>query len=153
MRVEIVPMRALDIEEVANIEQACFPDAWISDFFAEELKSKHTRYFLAKAGLATVGYIGILYVLDEAQINKIAVAPAARRQGIAKALLQKAERFCREKKMISLSLEVRVSNEAAIRLYEQTGFSRIAVRKNYYVYPREDALIMTKYYQWEKEQA
>lgn len=153
MRVEIVPMRAFDIEDVVKIEEACFPDAWISDFFAGELESAHTVYYLAKVGYVTVGYIGLLFVLDQAQINKIAVAEHARRQGVAKALLQRAEQFCREKGMISLSLEVRVSNEAAISLYEQWGFDRVGMRKNYYVYPREDALIMTKYYQWEKKQA
>ena len=81
-------------------------------------------------------------VLDEGNLDNIAVAPAYRRQGVADALLSVVTGFGREH-LSRLMLEVRASNAPAIALYEKYGFAAVGRRKNYYDAPREDAVLMT----------
>ena len=90
-----------------------------------------------------LGYAGLHAVLDEGYIDNIAVAPDARRHGVASSLL---DVFCRfgEVNLSFLTLEVRKSNAAAIALYEKHGFQRAGLRPGYYQHPREDAVIMTR---------
>ena len=86
--------------------------------------------------------MGIYCTLDEGEITNVAVAPAARRRGIARALLTELKQQLACRNVARIVLEVRVSNEPAIRLYEQMGFSVLGVRKNFYEKPTEDAYIM-----------
>ena len=94
----------------------------------------------AEGGFA--GYMGLQYVLDEGYVTNVCTAPEYRRQGVASALIDAMTERARALGLAFLSLEVRVSNEAAIRLYEGKGFVRVGIRPGYYERPAEDALIM-----------
>ncbi len=90
-----------------------------------------------------VGYLGLWYMVDEAHIVAIATHPAYRRRGIGERLLARALELARERDIKTVTLEVRVSNEPAQRLYEKYGFRRVGLRPRYYTDNGEDALIMT----------
>ena len=86
--------------------------------------------------------MGLWKIIDEAQIANLAIHPQYRRKGAARALLLNGLEECYKDKIKYLTLEVRVSNEAAIKLYESFGFKSLGVRKKYYQNNNEDALIM-----------
>ncbi len=90
-----------------------------------------------------MGYLGLWYMVDEAHIVAIATHPAYRRRGIGERLLARALELARERDAKTVTLEVRVSNEPAQRLYEKYGFRRVGLRPRYYTDNGEDALIMT----------
>lgn len=92
-----------------------------------------------------VGYAGLWVVVDEGHITTVAVAPEHRRQGIARRLIEELLKRGKERGVACATLEVRASNEAAIRLYEGFGFVRSAKRKGYYPDNKEDAVIMWKH--------
>lgn len=96
----------------------------------------------AKAS-AIFGYVIFYYVLDEGEIARIATAPEYRRQGLAARLLEKMRAFSHEQNITRWLLDVRISNEPAIRFYEAAGFARDGVRKNFYANPAEDAILMS----------
>ena len=99
-----------------------------------------------------LGYAGLLVAADEGYITNVAVDPSRRRQGVAAQLLQVFDDFARGNRLAFLTLEVRPSNAAAIALYEGFGFREVGRRRNYYDLPKEDALILTKYYTEEAAQ-
>ena len=112
---------------------------------AEELDNALSAFLVAlDEEENVVGYAGLQVILDEGYIANIAVRPDRRRQGIAGKLLQVFLDFARGNHLAFLSLEVRASNYDAIALYGSRGFRSVGRRKNYYEHPREDALIMTK---------
>ena len=94
-----------------------------------------------------IGYAGLLVAADEGYITNVAVDPSRRRQGVAAQLLQVFDNFARGNQLAFLTLEVRPSNTAAIALYQGFGFEEVGRRKNYYDLPKEDALILTKYFE------
>ena len=108
------------------------------DAFILSLKNKAGTNPLWKI----VGYLGLWKIIDEAHITNLAVHPDFRRKGVAKLLLFDALEQCYKEKIKYLTLEVRVSNEGAINLYENFGFKSLGVRKKYYQNNNEDALIM-----------
>ena len=132
------------IAEIAEIERQCFATPWTDDQIRNSDDS--TVFFLAKAEGKTVGYGGMYTVLDEGYVTNIGVLPAWRRKGIGAKIVKQLIDFSVEKHLAFLSLEVRVSNTAAITLYEKFGFERVGLRKNFYNAPKEDALIMTRYF-------
>ena len=132
------------IAEIAEIERQCFATPWTDDQIRNSDDS--TVFFLAKAEGKTVGYGGMDTVLDEGYVTIIGVLPAWRRKGIGAKIVKQLIDFSIEKHLAFLSLEVRVSNTAAITLYEKFGFERVGLRKNFYHAPKEDALIMTRYF-------
>lgn len=142
--IEKVTDLASQAEGIAEIERHCFPTPWTT----EQIKSSSdsTVFFIAKVDGKTVGYGGMYTVLDEGYVTNIGVLPQYRKQGIGKKIVNKLIDFSIEKGLTFLSLEVRVSNVAAINLYSSFGFEEIGKRKNFYSNPREDALIMTKYF-------
>ena len=144
MEFEIFPMTAEDIAQVAALEQACFSDPWPQSVLAHELENELSLWLVAKQDGEVLGYVGSQSVLDEADMMNLAVRETARRQGIAKALVSVLCRKLSEKGVQSLTLEVRDSNEPAIRLYEALGFIQAGKRPNYYFHPREDARILRK---------
>lgn len=97
----------------------------------------------ATGGERILGYLGLWYMVDEAHIVAIATHPAYRRRGIGERLLARALELAREREAKTVTLEVRVSNEPAQRLYEKYGFRRVGLRPRYYTDNGEDALIMT----------
>ena len=147
MNVKIVPMDASHLDGAAAVEQACFSRPWSREMLAEELYNDCAAYLAAEdAEGCVVGYAGLQVVLDEGYITNVAVLPEHRRQGVASKLLQVFCDFAAGRDLAFLTLEVRRSNDAAIALYEVFGFREAGCRKNYYEAPREDALIMTKYF-------
>ena len=129
------------IDAVAALEKTCFPaDPWPEEIIGRWLD----RYTVALGGDGTVlGFLVLSSVLDEGSVDNVAVAPEARRHGVADALVDDAVRRAREAELSFLTLEVRASNTPAIRLYEKHGFREVGRRKNYYEKPREDAILMT----------
>lgn len=114
---------------------------------AEELYNDCAAYLVAVDEQDRVlGYAGIQVILDEGYITNVAVLPEYRREKVASALLRVFFDFAKAHDLWFISLEVRPSNGAAIALYDQFGFKEAGRRKNYYEDPKEDALIMTKYF-------
>ena len=144
MYYEIVPMDRSHISQIAALERACFSDPWSEGLLEDALFDPQTNFIVAEDGEEgyVLGYAGLHTILDEGYIDNIAVAPDARRHGVASALL---DVFCRfgAAHLAFLSLEVRASNAPAIALYEKHGFAAVGRRKNYYDAPREDAVLMT----------
>lgn len=101
------------------------------------------RFLVAEDAGAAVGYIMLSRVLDEGSVDSIAVAPEYRRRGAADALMREAIRRGRETGLALITLEVRAGNAPAIALYGKHGFLEAGRRKNYYIRPREDAILMT----------
>lgn len=145
-KISILKMTKDDVHAVALLEKECFSSPWSETSLLESLENEASVFLCAKTDGKIVGYIGTSVVLDEAYVSDIAVAKNERRKGIGEKLLEECEKICREKGCSFLSLEVRKSNEAAKALYEKRGFCVLGERKNFYSDPRENALIMTKYF-------
>ena len=140
----IVPMDRSHLSQIAQLEQACFSQPWSEAALEEELYNPQASFIVAEDGEGGVlGYAGLQVILDEGYIANIAVEDAARRHGVASALLDVYCRFGQEH-LAFLTLEVRASNAAAIGLYLKHGFEEVGRRKNFYSHPREDAIIMTR---------
>lgn len=139
-------MQPEDAKDVFSIEENSFSRPWSYDDLAKVTEDEKAFYEVAvdRTSGQVVGYIGAYLILDEADINQVAVSPLYRRRGIAQALLQDFMQKLRKKNIDAITLEVRASNEAAIALYEKCGFKNEGVRKNFYEAPVEDAYIMWK---------
>lgn len=136
-----------DIPQIEALEEKCFSLPWSAEQLCSQLKDTQHEFIAAVDPEGRVlGYVGMMYVLDEGYISNVAVDPAHRRRGIADALIDRLCALCTEHGLAFVSLEVRAGNAPAIALYEKRGFERVGLRKNYYERPREDALIMTKYF-------
>lgn len=144
MNYQIIPMTADHLFHVAALERVCFPaDPWSPETFMAALDNPNTAILLAREdGGAILGYAVLSVVLDEGNLDNIAVDPEHRRHGVADALLSTLIGFGREH-LSALMLEVRSSNLSAIALYEKHGFVPVGRRKDYYNAPKEDAVLMT----------
>ena len=142
----LVPMQLEDLEAVVDIEQQSFTAPWSRATFLSELENtREARLLVARVGAdpgTVVGYIAYRRVIDEMHVVLIAVHPAWRRRGIARALLCEAMEQARHRACGKATLEVRVSNTAAQQLYYRLGFAPVGVRPKYYTRPTEDALIL-----------
>lgn len=141
---QIDDMRKEDLEQVSTMEAACFSMPWSKKSFEENLNRSDAVYVVARDGDKVLGYCGAYVILNEADINQVAVDPLHRKKGVGgkmlAALLDKLGKAGAD----AVTLEVRKSNEAAIALYESMGFVTEGIRKNFYEKPVEDALIMWK---------
>lgn len=135
-------MRESDLDALAAIEQASFSVPWTRNMLEEELLNSRARYRVLEFQGAVVGYIGMWQILDEGHITNVAVLPEFRRRGFARSLMQDLIDYAKTEGIRSLTLEVRVGNLPAIRLYESFGFKVEGRRKHYYADNNEDALIM-----------
>lgn len=140
--VTISPMRAGDVEDVARVERQCFTTHWPVSAFLNELSNRAACYLVARAGDVVVGYAGMWLVMDEAHITTLGVLPEWRRRGIGERLLAELLLEARGRGAVRATLEVRVSNHAAQRLYDKYGFKTVAIRKGYYTDTNEDAMVM-----------
>ena len=144
MYYEIVPMDRGHVDQIAELERQCFSTPWSETQLEDALYNDNACFIVAEDGEGGVlGYAGLTTVLDEGYINNIAVEEAARKHGVASALLDVFVRFAAIN-LAFLTLEVRKSNAAAIALYEKFGFQQVGIRKGFYSRPREDAVIMTR---------
>lgn len=137
------PMTLVDIPVVLDIEQQGYDFPWSHNLFEQAVKS--TKYcVIAQAGDQTVGYAILSYVVGEAELLNICIDPSQQGKGYAKALLEHLIKHGADQDNHEMYLEVRVSNEPAIHIYEQAGFNEIGLRKNYYPTKvgKEDAILM-----------
>lgn len=154
MHVRIVPMNADHLDEIAELEQVCFSTPWSRNMLAEELDNACSAFLVALDDQGHVaGYAGLQVILDEGYITNVAVQPEYRRQGVAGQLLAVFLSFAKGNHLAFLTLEVRASNYGAIALYGGLGFRSVGRRKNYYEHPKEDAIIMTKEFDYGAEAA
>ncbi len=135
-------MEQEDAAEVSRLEAEIFTQPWSRQGFLDALSGEKVIFLVAELEGAIVGYCGMYCAADEGEITNVAVTPRVRRHGIGKQLM---ERFLMEAKDAGarqVILEVRVSNQAAIHLYERFGFTIQGTRKDFYDEPREDAYVM-----------
>ncbi|MBI4260462.1 MAG: ribosomal protein S18-alanine N-acetyltransferase [Actinobacteria bacterium] len=140
---EITRMRRRHLRGVMAIERQVYPRPWSPNLFVAEMsESRNRTYLVAKLDREVVGYGGMICYGDEAHITNIAVDPEHHRRKIGSRLLHDLIRSAIEMSAQAVSLEVRVSNWGAQRLYARFGFRPVGVRKNYYQETGEDALVM-----------
>lgn len=142
--VVIRTMRAMDLPQVMEVEYASFSMPWTETTFRGLLRRTDADLFVAEASGRVVGYAALWTVLDQAELGNIAVAPRWRRLGVGTLLLAAVIERARTRGVRELFLEVRVSNGVAQQLYQRHGFERVGERKNYYLEPVEDALVLRK---------
>lgn len=142
--VQIDRLSAEDLEQVGRMEQDCFSMPWSQKSFEELLDNPNAFYVVAREEGRVVGYCGAYLILDEADINQVAVAQDCRGRGIGRLMLTELLKRLKQAGAGSVTLEVRKSNAPAIALYEGLGFHTEGIRKNFYEKPAEDALIMWK---------
>ena len=141
---EYVLMREDQLEQIAALEQQCFSDPWSLRSITSELSNPLSLWIVAEENGTVAGYVGSQSVLGEADMMNLAVAPAFRRQGVGRKLVQTLVEQLNKNGSHILILEVRASNEPAISLYNELGFVQVGRRPNYYMHPKEDALILRK---------
>ncbi len=140
-----VQIRALEIGDlgaIESIEQRAYPTPWSRSMFASELAKPTSICLGAFEGRALVGYVVNSRYVDAWHVMNVAVDPDRRRRGIASKLLEQLFELTRGDERRGYTLEVRISNDGAIRLYEGLGFEPRGIRRGYYTDNREDALIM-----------
>ncbi|HYA11703.1 MAG TPA: ribosomal protein S18-alanine N-acetyltransferase [Thermodesulfovibrionales bacterium] len=140
----ICDMREDDIPAILEIEKISFTIPWSEQDFLNELYKKNAFPKVAVFERNIIGYICVNYHLHEAQILNLAVHKDFRRQGVATILMDEAIRELNKKGCAFIYLKVRVSNTSAQRFYELFGFKVESIRKKYYGYPDEDALLMMR---------
>jgi len=143
VNVELRSLEPRDLDTVEEIERASYPTPWSRSMFAAELRKPSSLAIGAyvEAG-ALVGYAFISRYVDAWHVMNVAVAPQYRRRGIATTLLERVFEVTAADPRRGYTLEVRMSNTDAIRLYERLGFEHRGIRSGYYTDNREDALIM-----------
>lgn len=153
MKVNIVPMNADHLDELERLERICFSRPWSRKMLAEELENACAAFLVAEEPETgkILGYAGVLVMADEGYITNVAVFPEYRRQGIAAQIIKVFCDFAAGNHLAFLTLEVRPTNTAAIELYRSFGFEEVGRRKNYYDLPKEDALILTRYFVYEED--
>ena len=145
MNVELRRLGAGDLDGVEEIERASYPTPWSRAMFLAELRKPSSLAMGAFTGEDTlVGYAFVSRYVDAWHVMNVAVAPRHRRRGVARALLERVFDVTAVDPRRGYTLEVRVSNVDAIRLYERLGFESRGIRRAYYTDNREDALIMWK---------
>jgi ribosomal-protein-alanine N-acetyltransferase len=137
-------MRWWDVEAAHALETALFPDPWSVETFWSELahvpESRH--YVVAEDDGELIGYAGLVVVGRTADVQTLAVAPAAQGRGLGRRLLDALVAEARRRDAGEMMLEVRAENEAALALYTAAGFERIAIRRGYYRPGGTDALVL-----------
>lgn len=140
MKITIKPASPSDAPEILKIENACFSSPWSEGSISDALNNPCSHFYIAYADGETAGYMGVQIFSGEGYVTNVATLPEFRRQGVARALINRA--FENETEFITL--EVRESNIPAINLYSSFGFKRVGMRPNYYSNPTENAILMTK---------
>ena len=137
---------AADLSDVAAMERVCYPDPWPPSAFASLPDNPRVQFLVARAAGdgRLMGYAIAWHVMDEGELANLAVAPDARRRGVASALLDAVIRDASARGTSRIFLEVRESNSAARALYSARGFDEVGRRKGYYRLPVEDALILRR---------
>lgn len=141
MKAKIHSLEEGFLDDIARIEAETFRDPWSRQSYADELKNPNAVYRVITLDGAPVAYAGFWKIFDEGHITNVAVDKKYRRQGLGRMLMEDLIECARSEGIRAMTLEVRASNEGAIRLYESFGFVSAGVRKNYYP-DGEGAVIM-----------
>jgi ribosomal-protein-alanine N-acetyltransferase len=139
----IVPLQREHLDQILSIERLSFTDPWTRGMFESELDVEARGY--ARGAMRhqnLIGYIFAVIIPDEAHIGNLAVTPSERGRGVAQELLNQIVRDAGEAGVTRVTLEVRASNHNARKFYYKNNFIDIAIRKNYYRSPVEDAIVM-----------
>lgn len=137
-------MTAEDVPFISRLEEETFSMPWSADSFLEMIGKEDARYYVAEEDGRLLGGCGVLMIAGEGNITNVAIAPEARNRGIGTALLRHLMAEGDREGLTAYTLEVRVSNAAAIHVYEKLGFVSAGVRPGFYEKPVEDALIFWK---------
>ncbi len=140
--IQIREMQVKDADAAAAIEQQIFSQPWSRQGFLDAVNLANTVFLVAEENNRIVGYIGMYVAMDEGEITNVAVAPVERCHGIGGMLIAELLKIAENKGIARIVLEVRVSNDSAIRLYERNGFVQCGVRRGFYEFPKEDAYVM-----------
>ena len=146
MTLELRRLTLADLDAIEEIERASYPTPWSRSMFAGEL-AKPSSLCLGAFGAESgklAGYVIVSRYVDAWHVMNVAVAEPYRRRGIATLMLEDLFRATYDDERRGYTLEVRVSNESAIKLYETLGFTATGIRRGYYTDNREDALVMWK---------
>ncbi len=143
MTYQILDAKKEHLSQLEALERQCFSVPWTLEQLESQLPDNQHCFLVALDGDKVLGYVGLMYVLDEGYISNVAVAPQARRKGIGDALIAHLLRWAHENGLAFVTLEVRESNQAAIALYKKHGFQTVGLRKKYYDFPKENAILMT----------
>ncbi len=139
----IVPLDRAHLDQIVSIERASFSDPWTRGMFESELDVEARGYARgAVRGFRLIGYLFAVIIPDEAHVGNLAVSPEDRHHGVAQELLDQLVRDAVPAGVRRVTLEVRASNHTARKFYYKNNFIDIAIRKNYYRSPVEDAIVM-----------
>lgn len=138
------PIQEGDIDSMVEIEKKCFKIPWSKKMIEDDYKNGLTYYIMCEKAGKVVGYIGMWHVINEGHITNIAITPEEQGKGLANGLMKEMIRLAKEKEMIGVTLEARVSNTRALKLYEKYGFKSEGLRPDYYADNHESAVIMWK---------
>lgn len=144
MNVPIIrKMEVADVEEVIEVEKASFTTSWTADIFYQEItENKYAHYYVLELDGKIVGYAGAWIVYEDAQITNIAIRPEYRGKKLGEKLFQFMMQLAMNEGAVRLSLEVRISNIVAQRMYRKFGLVPAGIRKSYYTDNNEDAIVM-----------
>lgn len=137
-------MEAADAEAVSVIERESFSMPWSAKDFLEMVEADYAHYYVAEVDGKIAGCCGIRNIAGEGEITNVVVAAPYRKKGIALKMMEYMLERAEEIGIGDCTLEVRISNQPAIRLYERLGFQGEGIRPGFYEKPDEDALIMWK---------
>ena len=145
MSYKIINADITHVDGIHAIEVECFSEPWCRESIISQLNGNNHVFLVALDGECVVGYVGMMYVLDEGYISNVAVTSAYRRKKIADALICRLLEIANTLELSFVTLEVRESNEPAKTLYTKHGFKAVGLRKGYYTKPKENAVLMTVY--------
>lgn len=143
--VRMEPLAESHLSQIMEIEAKSHSAPWSEPSFRKELDHPYSEFVVAVKDGKVVGYAGEWILADEAHVTTVAVDPDCRRQGLGRQLMEELLDRAKLRGAACSTLEVRVSNTAAMALYEQLGYVRAATRKNYYPDNKEDAAVMWLY--------
>ncbi len=137
-------MTPADVPFISRLEEETFSMPWSEASFLQMIEQDDARYFVAEEDWQLLGGCGLLLIAGEGDITNVADAKEARRHGVGTGLLRHLLSEGEQEGLSAYTLEVRVSNTAAIGLYQKLGFVSEGIRPNFYEKPVEDAMIMWK---------
>ncbi|MCM1153834.1 MAG: tRNA (adenosine(37)-N6)-threonylcarbamoyltransferase complex dimerization subunit type 1 TsaB [Roseburia sp.] len=143
-QIQIRAMRREDVDIISRLEEETFSMPWSKEAFLEMIAKEDARYYVAEYAGKVVGGCGVLMIAGEGNITNVVVEKNERNRGIGTRMLQYLIEDGHQNGLGAFTLEVRVSNAAAIHLYEKLGFHSEGIRPAFYEKPTEDALIMWK---------
>ena len=142
---ELRTMTARDLDAVVTLETRAYSFPWTRGNFIDSLAAGYLAEVLVAPDAGIVGYFVAMAGADEMHLLNLTVAPEWQGRGLAQAMLDALEAACRERRVPTLWLEVRASNQRARSLYRRRGFAEVGQRRGYYPAPhagREDAIVM-----------